>query len=88
MFYCGVMTVHQRKSLEEAVWVDPERMSGSPCFRGTRVTVQSLIDLLEGGETIDQFLELYPSVTRGQVLAVLDLANDQIHEGASSLTNV
>ncbi len=55
-------------------------MSGTPCFRGTRVPVQSLIDLLEGGETIDQFLQLYPSISRQQVLTVLDLANRQILE--------
>ena len=82
------MRAEQRKRLGEAVWVDPKRMSGAPCFRGTRVPVQSLIDLLEGGETIDQFLELYPSVTRQQVLAVLDLANDQLRECASSLMSV
>ena len=73
--------------LNEAIWVDPGRMSGAPCFRGTRVPVQSLIDFLEGGETIDQFLELYPAVTRKQVLAVLDLANLQLVECASSLMN-
>ena len=53
-------------------------MNGAPCFRGTRVPVQSLIDLLEGGETIGQFLQLYAAVTRQQVLAVLELANHQI----------
>jgi uncharacterized protein (DUF433 family) len=62
-------------------------MSGAPCFRDTRVPVQSLIDFLEGGETIDQFLQLYPSITRQQVLTVLDLANDQILECTSSLTS-
>ena len=62
-------------------------MSGTPCFRGTRVPVQSLIDFLEGGETIDDFLKLYPGITRQQVLAVLDFANGQILECASSLTN-
>jgi uncharacterized protein (DUF433 family) len=81
------VTAEQRKRLEDAVWVSPQRMSGAPCFRGTRVPVQSLMDLLEGGETIDQFLTLYPSVTRSQVLAVLSLANSQILECASSLTN-
>jgi uncharacterized protein (DUF433 family) len=50
-------------------------MSGTPCFRGTRVPVQSLIDFLEGGETIDQFVTLYPSITREQVLAMPDFAN-------------
>ena len=81
------MTAEQKVSLDEAIWVDPRRMSGTPCFRGTRVPVQSLIDFLEGGETIDQFLEFYPPITRQQVLAVLDLANTQILECASSLTN-
>jgi uncharacterized protein (DUF433 family) len=81
------VTAEQRVTLNEAIWVDSDRMSGTPCFRGTRVPVQSLIDFLEGGETIDQFLELYPSVTRKQVLAVLDLANVQLVECASSLMN-
>jgi uncharacterized protein (DUF433 family) len=58
-----------------------------PCFRGTRVPVQNLIDLLEGGETTDTFLSLYPTITRQQVVAVLDFAKDQIIECASSLTN-
>ena len=81
------MTAEQKSRLDAAVWVDPQRVSGTPCFRGTRVPVQSLIDLLEGGETIDQFLELYPSITRQQVLTVLDFANHQILECASSLTS-
>ena len=81
------MTAEQRNRLDEAIWINPGRVSGTPCFRGTRVPVQSLIDFLEGGETIDQFLALYPSITRQQVLAVLDLANTQILECASSLTN-
>ncbi len=81
------MTVEQKSRIEETIWVDPQRMSGTPCFRGTRVPVQSLIDLLEGGETIQQFLELYPSVSRQQVLTVLDFANHQILECASSLMN-
>jgi uncharacterized protein (DUF433 family) len=81
------MTDVQRTRLDKAVWVDPQRMSGAPCFRDTRVPVQSLIDLLEGGETIDTFLSLYPSITRQQVVAVLDFAKDQIIECASSLTN-
>lgn len=62
-------------------------MSGEPCFRNTRVPVQSLIDLLETGETIDNFLDLYSAVAREQVLAVLDLANAQLLECASSLTS-
>jgi uncharacterized protein (DUF433 family) len=81
------MTAEQKRRLNEVIWVNPQRMSGAPCFRDTRVPVQSLIDFLEGGETIDQFLQLYPSITRQQVLTVLDLANDQILECTSSLTS-
>jgi len=52
------------------------------------VPVQSLIDFLEGGETIDEILKLYPSISRQQLLLVLDFANSQIVECASSLTSV
>ncbi len=85
--YLRVVTAEQKNRLDEAIWVSPQRMSGTPCFRGTRVPVQSLIDLLESGETIDDFLKLYPSITRQQVLTVLDFANSQILECASSLTS-
>jgi uncharacterized protein (DUF433 family) len=81
------MTAEQKGRLDEVIWVSAQRMSGAPCFRGTRVPVQSLIDFLEGGETLDQFLQLYPSITRQQVLTVLDFANDQIVECASLLTS-
>lgn len=81
------MTAEQKNRLDESIWVSPHRMSGVPCFRGTRVPVQSMIDLLEGGETIGDFLKLYPSVTRDQVFTVLEFANSQILECASSLTN-
>ena len=53
---------------------DPEISGGTPMFRGTRVPVQSLFDYLEGGETLDQFLDQFPSVSKEQALAALDLA--------------
>jgi uncharacterized protein (DUF433 family) len=87
MAYLGVVTAEQKTRLDEAIWVSPQRLSGTPCFRGTRVPVQSLIDLLEGGETIDQFLARYPSISREQVMIVLDFANRQILECASLLTS-
>ena len=86
MAYLKGMTAEQKNRLNQAIWVSPQRVSGLPCFRGTRVPVQSLIGLLEGGETIDEFLELYLSITRRQVLTVLDFADSQILECASSLT--
>jgi uncharacterized protein (DUF433 family) len=51
-------------------------MSGTPVFAGTRVPVQNLIDYLEGGETLDQFLDDFPSVRREQAIQFLDLAGD------------
>jgi uncharacterized protein (DUF433 family) len=69
--------------VQQIVWTDPERLSGTPCFTGTRVPVQNLLDFLEGGGTIDQFLELYPSVKRVQVISFLELAKDLVLECAS-----
>jgi uncharacterized protein (DUF433 family) len=62
---------------------DPEVMGGAPVFRGTRVPVQTLLDYLEAGETIDQFLEGFPSVTREQVIALLEQAKDRLVESVS-----
>ncbi len=85
--YREVVTADQKRRLDEAVWVSPQRLSGAPCFRGTRVPVQSLIDFLESGETVDEFIKLYPPISREQILAVLDFANSQLLECASSLTS-
>jgi uncharacterized protein (DUF433 family) len=87
MTYLKAVTADQKSRLDQAIWVSQQRMSGTPCFRGTRVPVQSLIDFLEGGETIDEFLKLYPPISREQVLAVLDFAKSQLLERASSLTS-
>jgi len=54
------------------VVVDPEIMSGAPCFAGTRVPVRALLDYIEGGETLDEFLEQYPTVSRKQAVAFLE----------------
>ena len=59
---------------------DPEIMSGTPVFCGTRVPVQTLLDYIEAGETIDDFLEGFPSVTREQVVAFLEAAKDRLLE--------
>jgi uncharacterized protein (DUF433 family) len=52
--------------------VDPEIVSGAPVFRGTRVPVDALISNLEAGVTLDEFLDNFPTVSRDQVLAVLE----------------
>jgi uncharacterized protein (DUF433 family) len=54
------------------VKIDPEIMSGTPCFAGTRVPVRALIDYIEGGETLDVFLEQHPSVSREKAVAFLE----------------
>ncbi len=58
--------------------IDPEIMSGAPVFRGTRVMIQTLFDHLENGKTLDDFLEGFPSVTKENALAVLELAKSII----------
>ena len=55
------------------ITVDPGRMSGAPCFTGTRVPVQNLFDYVEGGEPLDEFLLDFPNVTRGHAIAVIEL---------------
>jgi uncharacterized protein (DUF433 family) len=55
---------------------DPEVMGGIPVFKGTRVPVDSLIDWLEDGYTIDDYLYSFPSVSKEQAIAVLRLASD------------
>ena len=57
---------------------DPEIMGGTPVFVGTRVPVQTLLDYLEAGDPLDEFLEDFPSVTREQVVAVLELAKEML----------
>ena len=78
------MTAGERRLLDEAIWIHPERMSGAPCFQGTRVPVQDLVDILQRGGTIEDFLTASPSVSRRQVDLFLDLAKLQLAECASS----
>ncbi len=61
----------------------PDIMGGAAVFYGTRVPVQTLLDYLEAGESIDDFLEGFPSVTRECVIAFLEEAKDRLVESAS-----
>ncbi len=56
--------------------VDQEIMSGTPCFAGTRVPARTLLDYLEGGDTIDDFLEDFPTVSHEQAVAMLEEAGE------------
>ena len=61
----------------------PDVLGGTPVFSGTRVPVQTLIEYLEGGETIDDFLQGFPTVTRDQVIAFLEEAKTRMLVKAS-----
>ena len=63
--------------IQNSIVKDPDILGGEPVFRGTRVPFKILIEYLEGGDTLDQFLEQYPSVSR-------ELAIDAIEEARSS----
>ena len=54
------------------VGIDPEIMSGTPCFAGTRVPVRALLDYIEGGETLDAFQEQYPTFSRKLAVGFLE----------------
>ncbi|MHC5824175.1 MAG: DUF433 domain-containing protein, partial [Nostoc sp.] len=58
--------------------VSPEIMGGTPVFAGTRVPVQTLLDYLKAGESIDDFLDGFPTVSREQVIALLEEAGKQL----------
>jgi uncharacterized protein (DUF433 family) len=58
----------------------PDVMGGTPVFAGTRVPVQTLLEHLEGGDTIEEFVAGYPTVTREQVIAFLEAARDRLLE--------
>ena len=55
------------------IWVNPKRLSGAPCFAGTRVPLQNLFDYLESSYTLDQFLADFDGVTREQAVGVIEL---------------
>jgi uncharacterized protein (DUF433 family) len=61
---------------KEIIHSNPEVLGGTPVFTGTRVPVRSLFDHLEAGESIDDFLDGFPSVRRDQVIALLEISPD------------
>lgn len=62
---------------------NPEILSGTPVFAGTRVPVKNLTDYLEGGESIDEFLDDFPTVTREQVIRFLEEAREKLTDHAA-----
>ena len=68
------------------VEIDPEKLGGTPVFYGTRVPIQNLFDCLEAGESLDEFLDQFPSITREQALAVLEESKEKLLVGYESFT--
>ncbi len=63
---------------ERVIVVDQDIMSGTPCFRGTRVPFKNLIDYLEGGHSLDEFLRQFPTITRQMAVQSLEEAKDSL----------
>ena len=64
--------------VDEVVSVDPDVMSGAPVFRGTRVPIQTLLDHLEAGDSLEVFLADFPTVSRQQAQRLLELAGQAV----------
>ena len=84
---CAVILIHwfqslnahdKRKGVFRGYHSDPEILGGPPVFVGTRVPVQSLFDHLEAGQSIDDFIEGFPSVRREQVIALLERSRQEL----------
>lgn len=69
--------------LPSVIHRDPEILGGTPVFVGTRVPAQALIDYLKGGHPLDEFLDDFPSVSREQAIAALELAREALHRAAA-----
>ncbi len=70
-----ILVIEEKEVEQLPINVDPEIVSGTPVFRGTRVPVEALLSNLEAGLTLDEFLDNFPTVTREQALQVLELLN-------------
>jgi uncharacterized protein (DUF433 family) len=62
----------------DVIEINPEKVSGTPVFAGTRVPIKNLFDYLEGGESLGDFLEGFPPVSREQAVAVLEMAEKSL----------
>ncbi|MGK7902514.1 MAG: DUF433 domain-containing protein [Hormoscilla sp.] len=73
------------KNTSPIVHRDPDIMGGTPVFFGTRVPMKTLLDYLEGGDSLDEFLDHFPSVKREQAIATLELAKEMLTAYANSV---
>ena len=65
-------------SAEQLIERDPEKLGGTPVFAGTRVPIKNLFDYLEGGDSLDVFLDDFPTVSREQALGVLEVCREKL----------
>jgi len=65
-------------TVDEVIASDPEVQGGAVVFAGTRVPLKNLIDYLEAGDSLEEFLDDFPSVTREQAVAALELAQEAL----------
>ena len=70
---------------QQAVHSDPEILSGTPVFSGTRVPFQALLDYVEGNHTLEEFLDDFPTVSRELAIRALEQAKDLLVAGANPL---
>ena len=66
--------------MNSVITISPDIQSGEPVFAGTRVPVKNLFDYLKGGDTIDEFVEAFPSVSRETVIEILALAQNSLYD--------
>jgi uncharacterized protein (DUF433 family) len=78
------VTAQQKASLVSVLSINSAIMHGTPCFTGTRVPVQTLLDYIEEGDTLDSFLKDFSTVTRDQAVQFLELSKQQLIECVSS----
>ena len=71
-------------STSDIVHSDPDILGGTPVFLGTRVPMKTLLDYLEAGDSLNEFLDHFPSVSRKQAIAALELAKDMLAAYANS----
>jgi uncharacterized protein (DUF433 family) len=78
MFDTSASAVHSMTLPTPLISSNPERLGGEPCFTGTRVPVRTLIDYIEGGHPLAEFLADFPSVSREHAIAVLEMARQAL----------
>ena len=75
------------RAFNDLITCNPRIMSGTPVFKNTRVPIKNLIDYLEAGDSLDEFLEDFPSVSRTQAMQALELAKEMLISRAYAYSN-